>query len=146
MRNKSLAFTLIEIMVVLGVIIVLVIIAVPNFLRSRVIANEITAVNSLRAINNGCQLFHINNQIYPSSLSVLVEPTSNPPYIDSALATGEKQGYEFNYQLVDSDHFTVNANSLSGGMLKGRYFYMDESGVIHVNSDTQAGPNDPIFR
>ena len=146
MRINKLAFTLVEIMVVIAIVIVLIVIAVPNFLRSRVTANETAAINSLRSINNGCQLYNFNYETYPQSLSDLVVPASNPPYIDSNLASGNKQGYEFVYSLVDNSHFTVNANSVFSGLLKGRYFYMDEVGVIHVNSQNQAGPNDPVYR
>lgn len=138
------AFTLVEIMIVVGIIIVLIMLAVPNILRSRVNANEGAALGNLRAINNACQLYHLNKETYPDSLSELIEPASNPPYIDSTLATGRKQSYEFIYNLVSTDHFTVNANPTATGLLKGRYFYMDESGVIRVNSTGPAGPNDEI--
>lgn len=137
-------FTLAEIMIVVAIVILLVTLAVPNILRSRVIANEGTALGNLRAINNACQLYSINNQSYPAGLSDLVEPTSNPAYIDSVLATGQKQGYAFIYTLVSLDSFTVNANPLATGLLKGRYFYLDESGIVRGNSSGPAGPNDQI--
>lgn len=137
-------FTLVEIMIVLAIVIVLLTIAMPNFLRSRVIANETTALANCRAINNACQLYHINRETYPDSLTGLIEPASNPPYIDSTLATGRKQGYEFIYNLVDSGHFTLNANPLFLGLLKGRYFYMDETGSIRAKRDGPAGPTDEI--
>ena len=137
-------FTLVEIMIVLAIVIALLTIAMPNFLRSRVIANETAALVNCRSINNACQLYHINQETYPNSLTGLVEPTSNPPYIDSTLAAGRKQGYEFLYILVNSGHFTLNANPTTSGLLKGRYFYMDESGIIRGKSDGPAGPTDEI--
>jgi len=137
-------FTLAEIMIILAIVIVLLTIAMPNFLRSRVIANETAALANCRAINNACQLYHVNQETYPTGLSDLSEPTSNPPYIDSALASGRKQGYEFMYKLVDSGHFTLNANPLTSGFLKGKYFYMDETGIIRAKSDGLAGPNDEV--
>lgn len=145
--TKSLvAFTLPEIMIVLAIVIILLTIAVPNFLRSRVIANETAALTNCRAINNACQLYHINQENYPNSLTDLIEPASNPPYIDSTLAGGRKQGYEFIYSLADTDHFTLNANSVAGGLLKGRYFYMDETGTVRAKKDGPAGPGDEIVR
>ena len=143
-RLSLTGFTLVEIMIVLAIVIVLLTIAVPNFLRSRVIANETAALTNCRAINNACQLYNINQENYPNSLTDLTEPASNPPYIDSTLAAGRKLGYEFIYQLVDSGHFTLNANPLSSGLLKGRYFYMDESGSIRAKKDGPAGPTDEI--
>lgn len=138
-------FTLIEIMIVVAIVIVLLTLAVPNILRSRVIANEGAALGNLRAINNGCQLYHINEEKYPESLSALAQ--TDPPYLDPNLASGEKQGYNFTYsRVVDNDHFTVNANPISTGLLEGRYFYLDESGIIRFRSDTPAGPSDESIR
>lgn len=137
-------FTLLEIMIVLAIVVALLTIAVPGLLRSRVIANETAALTNCRAINNACQLYHMNQENYPDSLSSMVEPVSNPPYIDTTLATGRKQGYAFIYKLVDADHFTLNANPISSGLLKGRYFYTDESGIIRVRKDGPAGPDDEV--
>lgn len=146
--NKQLVrgFTLVEIMIVVGIVIVLVMLAVPNILRSRVVAYEGSAIANLKTINNACQLYHINEENYPAGLSDLSEPNSDPAYLDSTLASGKKQSYEFMYQLISDDSFTVNANPLSGGLLKGRYFYMDESGVIRSNNDGAAGPQDEIVK
>ena len=144
MKKRKSGFTLMEIMIVLAIVMALLAIAAPGLLRSRVTANETAALTNCRAINNASQLYHINQETYPSSLSDLVEPTSNPPYVDSALACGHKQSYEFVYQLVDADHYTLNANPTSTGLLKGRYFYTDESGIIRFRSDGPAGPNDEI--
>lgn len=140
------AFTLVEIMIVLAIAMVLIMLATPNILRSRVVANEGAAVANMRAINNGCQLYHINKETYPASLSDMVEPESNPPYIDSNLARGRKQSYEFIYTLVDAGHFTLNANPTTTGLLKGRYFYMDESGIIRFKVGNPAGPDDEILK
>ncbi len=144
MKNKKSGFTLVEIMVAVAIIMVLLTIAVPGFLRLRVIANENTALANCRAISSACQLYHVNKETYPGSLSSMIEPESNPPYIDTILATGRKQGYEFIYNLTDADHFILNANPLSAGLLKGRYFYMDETGIIRAKADGPAGPNDKI--
>jgi len=147
--TKSLAlaaFTLTEIMIVLAIVIILLTIAVPSFLRSRVIANETAALANCRAINNACQIYHINRENYPTRLTDLIEPASNPPYIDSTLAAGRKQGYQFIYRLAATDHFTLNANPVGGGLLRGRYFYMDETGIIRAKSGGPAGPGDEIVR
>jgi prepilin-type N-terminal cleavage/methylation domain-containing protein len=139
-------FTLIEIMIVVALVVALITIATPNLLRSRVVANEGAAVGNLRSINNGAQLYHINQEAYPGALSDMVAPSSDPPYIDSTLSSGRKQSYEFRYSLVDADHFTVNANPTTTGLLKGKYFYMDESGIIRYNASGPAGPGDEIVQ
>jgi prepilin-type N-terminal cleavage/methylation domain-containing protein len=144
--KKGAGFTLVEIMIVVGIVAILISLAIPNILRSRVIANEGAALANLKAVNSACQLYHIDKDSYPSGLSDLVEPNSNPPYIDPTLAAGRKQGYEFIYNLGSQDHFTINANPLFSGLLKSRYFYTDESGVMRWRTDSEAGPDDEIVR
>lgn len=136
-------FTLVEIMVVLLILSVLIAIAVPSILRSRVAANEGAAIATLKTLSTACQAYHIDQQVYPSGLQVL--STANPPYIDNALGSGKRQGYEFVYESADSDHFTVHANPTHTGLLKGRFFYLDESGGIRAHSDAPAGPDDEVI-
>jgi len=145
-NSESRGFTLVEIMIVVAIVVVLASLSAPNLLRARVNANEGAALANLRTINNACQLYHINNDTFPSGLSDLIEPASNPPYIDPALATGQKQGYEFAYNLESPDHFTINANPLFSGLLKSRYFYTDESGIVRARTGEAAGPDDEIVK
>ena len=137
-------FTLIEIMIVVVIVVILITIAIPGILRSRVVANEAAALANLRTLNDACQVYHMNAQRYPDLLLDL--STVNPAYIDNVLGSGQKQGYQFDYALVDADHFTVNANPMHTGLLRGRYFYMDESGTIRANANEPAGPEDEIIR
>ncbi len=137
------AFTLVEIMVVILIVSILVALAIPNILRSRVAANEGAAIANLRTLSTACQAYHIDQQVYPVSLETL--STANPPYIDNVLGAGSKQGYNFIYESSDGDHFTINANPAHAGLLKGRYFYLDESGSIRTRSDQPAGPEDEII-
>ena len=98
-------------------------------------------------ISNACQSYY-SNQIpheYPSSLEDLIEPNSVPPYIDVNLASGEKQGYLFEYSALDDDIFSLNANPKTPGKTGVRYFYVDETGVIRSSSEGEAGiDNAPV--
>jgi prepilin-type N-terminal cleavage/methylation domain-containing protein len=144
MRKRG--FTLIEIMIVRAIISILATLAIPTMLRSRMNANELNAISSLRTISNGCQAFYSNTfpHSYPSELTDLISPTSKPPYIDSVLASGRKQGYDFSYSLIDSESFTLVADPITFGRTGGRHFFVDETGVIRATSeDRVATSSDP---
>ena len=136
-------FTLIEIMIVVAILMVLIGLAIPNILRSRSVANEGVAVANLKTISDACQLYHSNRGVFPETLLELALPDSNPPYIDQLLASGSKQGYGFIYAL-NGLGFTVNANPT--GILGGRYYYVDETGAVHVRENKEASSKDPILQ
>ena len=144
MIRKSFGFTLIEIMVVVSVILIVLSLALHNILRSRMIANEASAIAHCRLISNACQSYYVNviPHTYPSSLGDLITPTSDPPYIDTVLAFGEKQGYQFNYTFVDEENFTLRANPKTEGRTGKRYFFVDETGMICNKEGGEAGPDD----
>lgn len=141
-RKTDTGFTLVEIMVTVIILLILVAISTPSILRSRVTAYECAAIANIYTLSRACQTYHMDQQKYPDSLLTLYN--DKPPYIDETLASGSKQGYQFIYNSVDSDHFTINANPLHTGMLKGRYFYIDETGSLRSRLDVPAGPDDPI--
>src|SRR5258708_34741908 len=58
MRNQK-GFSLIELLLVVSVILIIAAIAVPNFLKSRLRANEASAVASLRVINTAAITYSI---------------------------------------------------------------------------------------
>jgi prepilin-type N-terminal cleavage/methylation domain-containing protein len=50
--NKNKGFSLIELLIVVAIILIIAAIAIPNLLRSRMMANQSAAVATLRNINN----------------------------------------------------------------------------------------------
>jgi len=141
--NKG--FTLVEIMVVLAIVMTLATLVVSSVLRARHNANEMAAVAACKTVVTACQNFYTNTlpHAYPGSLSDLIPPQSDPPYIDNVLASGTKQGYRVTYALVDSESFTLNADPTVPGKTGTRHFFVNETGIIKANSNGQAGPDDP---
>lgn len=142
-RNRmKRGFTLVEIVIVVALVVILSTITSVNIMRSRVVAFEGIAIANIRILSNACQMYHLDSGSFPLAISDL--NISNPPYVDASLASGSKQRYKFTYVRVSADSFTLNADPMSTGLLKGRYFYTDESSIVRYNATQQAGPTDQI--
>jgi len=122
-------FTLVEIMIVVAIIALLAAIAIPNLLRARHNANEAAAQASLRTISSACESYLGANDEYPATLATL--GSESPPYIDSVLAAGKKQGYNFTYTRgTDKLTYDCDASPVTPGVTGTRTFTVDESGVV----------------
>jgi len=131
-KSPQAGFTLIEIMIVIAIIVVIAAIAIPAVLRSRVTANEASAITSLKTINWATITYKATNAVYPSNLTDL--STCDPSYIDSVLASGSKQGYNFSLVSTNST-FSVTAVPTVPNITGVRTFYTDTGGVIRASSN-----------
>jgi prepilin-type N-terminal cleavage/methylation domain-containing protein len=140
MRRR--AFTLMEIIVVVTIIALAAAISIPNLLRARLAANESQAIAALRTIASAAHVYRASHSTFPADLEELVE--ESPPYIDSILANGTKQGYSFSFS-GDLYGFEGTAEPLTAGLTGNRYFYVDASGVIRSDPSASAtNTSDPL--
>src|SRR5689334_1164378 len=108
-RKASAGFSLIELLVVVAVILIVAAIAVPNFIRSKMRANEAAAVANLRNITTAETVYSTTYGIgYTTALvqlggTTVVVDQNNAGLIDSVLATGNKTGYTFTYTVLSAD-------------------------------------------
>jgi type IV pilus assembly protein PilA len=147
MRNKQKGFSLIELLIVVAIILIIAAIAIPNLLRSKMAANEASAVGSMRTINTSSVAFSTTYGNYPTKLSDLgpsTAPTSTAAdLIDSALVTGTKSGYTFSYSAATPyQQYSIQAAPVNAGVTGQRYFFTDQSGVIRVNLSSPAAATD----
>jgi len=71
MRNKQEGFSLVELLVVVAIILIIAVFAIPNLLRSKISANQASAVGSLRTINTACIAYSTTYSQFPAALGDL---------------------------------------------------------------------------
>jgi len=153
MRNRrARGFSLIELLIVVAIILIIAAIAIPNFLRSRMSANESSAVGSLHAINTSCASYSTSYGVgYPSTLAAL-GPSGAPSstaadLLDAVLSSGVKSGYTFTYTPGGAGSGTINAYTVTAdpvvaGQTGTRHFYTDNTFVIRFNVSATATVSD----
>jgi type IV pilus assembly protein PilA len=155
MKKSSKGFSLIELLIVVAIILIIAAIAIPNLLRSRIAANQASAVGSLRTLNTSEITYSSTFNVgFTATLSYLAptaagaNPTSTAAgLIDSVLSSGSKSGYSFTYTpgtpdstgRINTYTFTAVPITSSTGT---NYYFTDQSGVIRQNSTSTAGATD----
>ena len=146
--RKQKGFSLIELLIVVAIILIIAAIAIPNLLRSRIAANEASAVGSVRTINTAEITY---SSTYPNNGFTILGnlgggggSATAAGLIDAVLASGTKSGYVFTVvtgTTTPSTTFATNGdpqNSQTGQ----RHFFSDQSGVIRFNVSQQASAGD----
>jgi len=155
MRNQQKGFSLIELLLVVAIILIISAIAVPNFLRSRMRANEASAVASVRAITTAAMTYSITypDVNFPPSLAALGSATpctassassTGACLIDEVLAAGTKSGYTFIWTgdgLVPSVAFTLTAAPQAIGSSGQNMYCTAQAGIIRFDPTGAACTN-----
>jgi prepilin-type N-terminal cleavage/methylation domain-containing protein len=152
--RKQKGFSLIELLIVVAIILIIAAIAIPNLLRSRMAANEASAVGSIRTLNTAEVTYA---STYPTTgfTGTLVNLGGTPAQcaapgptfaciIDVVLAAGTKSGYSVNVAATAASGNTINTNFMStaipltAGTTGTRAFCGIESGLIYYNPGASA--------
>ena len=146
-------FTLIELMIVVAIIAIIAAIAIPNLLRSRLAANESSAIGSLRTLTSAQAAYQQSAvETNTAGLGLYATNLSNmgpgglgtPPFIDAALSSADaspKSGYTFLLSTPSPESgFTCTAEPSDPGRTGNRHFFVDESGSITFVPDAGSAP------
>jgi type IV pilus assembly protein PilA len=142
--NKQKGFSLIELLIVVAIILIIAAIAIPNLLRSKIAANESSAVGSVRTIGTAEVTYssswgvgYANNLAFLGGASPCVAASTTACLIDDLLsvAPNTKSGYVFaaaGTLLVNNvnNGFEINATPSVVQTTGVRAFCADQTGVI----------------
>jgi type IV pilus assembly protein PilA len=149
-------FSLIELLIVVAIILVIAAIALPNFMRARMSANEAAAASNLRTITTASVVYNSTYENgYPPTLAALGPPAGggntatcdNANLIDEIVSAGAKSGYSFALTPVGAaagaaatgctlpgyNNYLVTANPLTYGLTGQRSFCSDEPASLHYD-------------
>ena len=157
MTKREKGFSLIELLIVVAIILIIAAIAIPNLIRSRMAANEASAVGSVRTINTAAITYNSSyGHGFPTALTQIGTTSGsalgcdNAELLDEVLTKGLKSGYTFAVLpglsdmasgnpvgctvVGSSDGYGVSAVPTTPGTSGQRGFCSDASGVIRFDA------------
>jgi type II secretory pathway pseudopilin PulG len=135
----------VELLIVVAIILIIAGIAIPNLLRSKIAADEASAVASLRTLNTAIISYNTTYNTDPPNLASM-GPSATPSstaadILDQLLGSDPavKSGYSITYtagaatggEITQYTMIAVPLSSQSGQ----RQFFTDQSGVIRQTTD-----------
>ena len=145
------AFTLIELLIVIAIILIILAIAMPKVDQALMNGRETAAIKHVQVLNAAQVQYYSQFGKYASTLQELGPPASGQPSASAAdllpkdLAEGTKGGFTFIMQGTPGG-YSVNANPVAYNGTGRRSFYSDQSTVIRENRGPEpaTSASDPI--
>jgi type IV pilus assembly protein PilA len=135
--KKQKGFSLIELLIVVAIILIIAAIAIPNLIKSKMAANEASAVGSLRTINTAELTY---SSTYGTGFTTLTTLGASG-IVDNVVAAGTKSGYTLvatpsnGAGTSTNPYLSYNSTGTPVSTNTGtRQFCSDESGVIRYTT------------
>ena len=124
---KKKGFTLIELLIVIAIILILIAIALPNFLEAQIRARVTKAKGDLRTIGIAMDSYFLDFGMYP------------PDHVPSTLVPGENGLFQLTSPIqyiteLPEDVFNPGTSGVNSGADEKRWFEMASTGVAPVIS------------
>ena len=145
-KTRQKGFSLIELLIVVAIILIIAAIAIPNLLKSRIAANEASAVNSIKTYTSANVTYSTLCPTigYPATLADLGPGggacAGGANLVDPVLgvAAPTKAGYTFTYTPTSGDgatntNYTVTSAPVVVSVTGVRFFFCDDTGVLRYN-------------
>ncbi len=135
-RLNRKGFTLLEIIIVTGILALVASLAIPQLLRARLSSNESAVIGTLHTLSYGLESFRAVHPTtgYPGDLTGLA-PAGELAFVSPILAVVAlvRHGYNFTYTQVvgnPSTQYHIYAGPTGINVTGIRGFYIDEQGVV----------------
>ena len=134
-------FALVTLSAVVIIVVLIATFAIQNLLHERMVANEVAAVASVRAINTALYKYRgEHGDAYPNDLAELRGRIDE--YLACNSAPCLRSGYAFFYTLLPATnmgpHYKIEARPNKFANTGSQSLYSDESGVVRVTKENRA--------